>query len=143
MRLLLLQCQTVEQPLQLPPGDGECLLLRAIGPAEVSFLQSSIVEPEAVVIPVKDLEFVAISVAEDEEAIGEQILLEDLADDCSQAIDGFAQIGASTGEIDRDTFCGVQHESAFTTARSIAGSKSGLSSIAAPAMRTVTPPGAV
>ena len=90
MCLLLLQCQTVEQPLQLPPGDGECLLLSAVGPTEMSFLQSSIVEPEAVVIPMQDLEFVAISIAEDEEAVGEQILLEDLADECSQAVDGFA-----------------------------------------------------
>jgi len=43
------------------------------GPAEATALKAPIVEPEAVVIPVEDLEPVAIAVAEYEETVGEEV----------------------------------------------------------------------
>jgi hypothetical protein len=42
------------------------------------------------VIPGEDLEFVPVFVAEDEEALAEEIQREDLTDDCGQAVDGLS-----------------------------------------------------
>src|SRR5450432_1799970 len=100
MSLLLLKGQAVEEPLQLPPADGQGLLALLLGPAKASAFQTSVVEPESVGIPDEDLEFVSTSVAEDEEAVAEQIQLEDLADDGPQAVDGLSQIGAAASQVD-------------------------------------------
>ena len=144
VRLFLLQGQAVEEPLQLTPTDRFGGLVRALGPTETSSLQASVVEPEAIMIPVEDLEFVAVSIAEDEEAAAEEIVLEDLADKGSQAVDGLSQIGVAAGEEDLGWLDAAQHggaASAATTARKRTGSKSGATSMAAPAIRMVTPPG--
>lgn len=100
MRLLLLQSQAIQEPLQLPTTDGAGPIGGMFWPAKASSLQSAIVEPEAVMIPVEDLELVSSSIAEDEEAVAEEVGFEDLADECSQAVDRLSQIGAATGEVD-------------------------------------------
>jgi len=144
MGLALLQGEAVEQPLQLASADSKGLLFGPFGPAKATALQATIVEPEAVVVPVEDLELVSPAVAEDEEAVAEQIEFEGMANERRQTVDGLSHIGIAAGEIDGDAFHGwAQHgitARAVTTARSIAGSKPGVNSIAAPAMRTVTPP---
>ena len=81
-------------------GNGECLLVRFLGPAEATMLQASIVEPEAIGIPDEDLELVSATIAEDEEAVAEQIQFQDLADEGRQAVDRLSQIGAAAGEVD-------------------------------------------
>src|ERR1043165_7434632 len=96
----LRKAQAVEEPLQLTARDGKALVFGLVGPAEASALQASVVEPEAVVVPGEDLEFVFVSIAENEEAITEEVALEDLADNGGEAVDGFTQIGASAGEVD-------------------------------------------
>jgi hypothetical protein len=59
-------------------------------PAEAASFQPAIVEPEAVVIPVEDLDLVALSVTKDEEAVGEEVEIEGVADECGQTVDRFA-----------------------------------------------------
>ena len=97
---MLLQAQSVEEPAQLSSGDGEALFVRLLGPLEASAFEASVVEPETIVIPDKDFELITSSVAEDEEAVAEEIEFEDLGDQGSEAVDGFPEIGASAGEID-------------------------------------------
>src|SRR5258708_5928406 len=120
--LLLLQGQPVEEPLQLPWADGSRVLVGSLWPAEASAFQASIVEPEAVMVPDQDLEFVFVAIAEDKQAVAEQIEIQDLADDCGQAVDGLSQIGVAASQIDAGAFAQAQHEradSATTTARRV------------------------
>ena len=51
-------------------------------------------------IPDEDFELILSSVAEDEEAVAEEIEFEDLGDECGEAVNGLSEIGASAGEID-------------------------------------------
>jgi hypothetical protein len=90
MGLLLLDFESIEEPLKLPARDGLGFLVFLLWPAEAPALQASVVEPETVVIPGEDLEFVPVFVAEDEEALAEEIQREDLTDDCGQAVDGLS-----------------------------------------------------
>src|SRR5579862_5975077 len=143
MGLVLFEAETVEEPLQLTSADGSGWALGARRPAKGSPLQASVVEPEAVGIPQEDLEFITTAVAEDEEASAEEIELEGVLHQGGEAVDGLAQVGTSTGEVDLGVLVRVQHDglaSAATTARKSSALKLGCTSMAAPAMRTVIPP---
>ena len=120
MGLALLQAQAVEEPLELASANDYALLPWLFWPLEATAHQSSVVEPEAIVVPGEDLDFVASSVAEDEEAACEEILLVNMGDDGGETVDRFAHIGSSAGEVNASGVVSAQHEgvaSAPTTAR--------------------------
>lgn len=73
MRPALLNFKAVEQPLELPVRDLLRLTRRRGGPAETAPLQTAVIQPESVVIPAQDLEFVPIAVAKDEQTGIERI----------------------------------------------------------------------
>src|SRR5258708_7421244 len=108
MGLLLFEGQAVEQPRQLSARNARCGCLGRLGPAEASAFQTAIIEPEAVMIPHQDLEFIAATVTEDKEAAAEQIQLKDLADQGGQTVDGFSQIGVAAGQVDAGAFSQAQ-----------------------------------
>ena len=69
MSLPLIDRQTVEQPLQLPAGDYERLFAPMVRPAEPAALQPPVMKPEPIVVPVQNLEFVALPITENKPAI--------------------------------------------------------------------------
>jgi len=86
VRLMLFERETFEQPPELAPIDRDRPGLILPRPFESASFQPSIVEPEAVGVPVKDFELVAASVAENEEAVGEHIEFETERDHRRQAV---------------------------------------------------------
>ena len=72
-------------------------------PLEPSAIQTAIIEPEPVEVPVKYLELVAIVVAEDEEAAAEYIQIEAVLYYCGKAVYRFTKIGVATGKVDGRT----------------------------------------
>jgi len=55
-------------------------------PFEPTAIQTTVIEPESVMVPVEDLEFIAIAVAEHEEAAAEHIQIEAVLYYCGQAV---------------------------------------------------------
>ena len=89
MRLGLIDAQSVEQPLQLTPGYRQTNVgLRR--PSEVTFFQSPVIQPKAVVVPAQDFQFVPPPVAEHEPLVRKRIKGEHGAYYRRQSIDGFA-----------------------------------------------------
>ncbi len=126
MGLLLLQRKAVEQPLKLSSIYGQGLTRGIIRPPEAPLLQTTIVEPEAVVVPTQNLEFVTIPIAEYEETFVENIQFEGMGYDGRQSVDGFSHVGSAAGDVDGCFLKVVQHgfaPSARTTARRWSGSK--------------------
>jgi len=98
--LVLGEGEAVEEPLQLPAVYTHRLVVLVVGPLEASAFEAPIIKPEPVVVPGENFEFVVCAVAEDEEAAAKEVQLKAILHDCGKSIDGLAQIGASTGEID-------------------------------------------
>ncbi len=92
--------QAVEQPAQFPAGD----LARAGAviwwPPEPAPLQAPVVQPEAIMLPVQDLQLVAFPVAEDEQGRRKGVQVEPLLHQDSEAVDGLTHVGAATGKVD-------------------------------------------
>ena len=60
MCFMLFESQTIQQPLQLSARYRHCRLRTGLlWPTELAAIQAPVVEPEAVVVPVEDLELVA------------------------------------------------------------------------------------
>lgn len=90
-------------------------------------------EPESVMIPLKDFQFIPLPVAEGKEAAGKGIEIEAFPDQHRQSVDGLAEVSGARGEIDPIIAGFIQHnpESARTTPERSAGSKPGLTSMLA------------
>ena len=66
MGLALVEGETVEQPAELPGRNGQGpLILRRLRPAKLASFQAAIPEPEPVMLPLQNLELVALAVTED------------------------------------------------------------------------------
>ncbi len=68
-------------------------------------------------VPVQQFELVALSIAEDEEALGEGIQAKAFLNDCCQSVNRFPKIRCSSGQIDLMRTRDAQHETvrALTT----------------------------
>lgn len=86
MRLGLFERKTCKQPIELTAADRDRPILIRLRPSESTFFQPSIVEPEAVRIPVENLELVQAAITENEHAVIEWIELELKADNRREAI---------------------------------------------------------
>lgn len=100
MRLALLQGQAVEQPAQLTPGnlarDGAVIQR----PTKAATLQATVIEPEAVVLPVQDLQLISFPIAEDEQGWRKGVQVEPLFNQNSKTVDGLAHVRSATGQVD-------------------------------------------
>jgi hypothetical protein len=140
MRLRLFEGESRQKPVELAASDRHRPGLVFLGPPESTSFQPSIVEPEAVVIPVKNLELVAASIAEDKPTLGEDIELECDTHDSGQAVDGLAHVRRPTRQIHSAAVDGAQQVATTTrsTSESSAGSKPDRTSIVATPTRTLT-----
>jgi hypothetical protein len=76
----LLQVQAIDKPAQLTRRDCQTLLVVGIpGPMELALLQAPVMQPEAIGIPLQNLELVASPVAEDEPIRAHRIKFERLS----------------------------------------------------------------
>ncbi|MCY0870623.1 MAG: hypothetical protein OWT27_08560 [Firmicutes bacterium] len=104
-------------------------------------LKPPVAEPEAVMLPKQDLQFVALPIAKDEEARREGIQCKGLLHQGRKSVDGLAHVGMAAGEIDLLGWCEVvQHPvvKISTTWRSNAGSNPGGTSIVTAPTRKVS-----
>ena len=107
VRLVLLQGQAVQQPLQLPTRNGKRLsAFCRLRPPERSAIQPPVVEPEPVMVPIEDLELVTTFVAEDKEAAAENVHIETVLHNGAQTVNGLAQIGGATREVNGKSVSG-------------------------------------
>ncbi len=109
MRLPLAQGKSIQQPAQLTAGDRYRLSI-AGWPLERPAFKTAVEEPEAVMLPVQDLELVAVTIAEHEQARGEGIKPESFLHERRQTVNGFSQIGEAACQIDPINLDGVQHK---------------------------------
>ncbi len=151
MSLMLIDTQTVQQPLQLAATDRARDLFLFVRPAKTALLQPTVEEPEAVVIPAQYLQLVASLVAKDKEAVRERVEFERILHDRRESVDGFAHVGGAAGKIYLSRSEGInprveslvvgrQHafgSNAETTARNRSGLNPGAISIDAKPTRTV------
>ena len=88
----LAQLQSVQQPAELTGRDGQrsCAIRR---PGERAAFQPTIEQPEPIVFPVEDLQFVALAVAKHEQRRRERVQAEAFLHKRGQRIDGLAQVG--------------------------------------------------
>ncbi len=100
MGLALIQGKPVEQPLQLPAVDFQGSRRILVGPLKGAPFQPAVMEPEPIVVPLEDLEFIPFAIAKREKTRRKRVQFELLFDQYSEPVDGLAQVGASTGEID-------------------------------------------
>jgi len=96
--LPLFRRQAVKQPSKLSTRDSYCAGAM-LGPSEPTLLQPLVVQPEPIAVPVEDLDLISFPVAESKEARGERIEAEPLLHDGGQPVDGLAQIGAATRQV--------------------------------------------
>ena len=87
--------KSVQEPAELTLADGGHPLAGVIRPLEFALLEPPVVEPEAVMFPPEDLEFISLTVAKDEETGGKGIEVESFFDQDGQAVDRFSKIGAA------------------------------------------------
>ena len=99
MRPLLFQRQTVKQPPQLTAGDDAGTVACRGRPRKAAAFQTSVVEPEAVVLPAQELEFVPLSIAEDEPGAYEQVKFESFLDQGGQTVNGLTHIGCAASQV--------------------------------------------
>jgi hypothetical protein len=130
----LFKGETVEQPAQLPAANGYRYGTGVCRPLEFPPLQPSIMEPKPAAIPLENFEFIALSVAENKEAVGEGIQFETFFDKHRQPVNGLAQICSATGEINPFNTDFVQYNvtSTWTISESRSGSKPDFTSMQAP-----------
>ena len=90
MSLSLVKGKSIEEPSQFSTTNlyrGRAALLR---PLKRSFLQTAIVEPESIVFPVENFEFVALTIAKDKEERGKWVEVEAFLDQGCQPVDRLA-----------------------------------------------------
>ena len=118
MRLLLLDCQSIQQPLQLPASDAQ----RAVGlrcrPFEASSFEPPVVEPETVVIPAQNLQFVALPVTKHEPLVRERIQLKHGAYQCREPINGFPQVCCTRSQVHLCDCLYAQHKAPIVRSKS-------------------------
>ena len=87
MRLVLLQRQSVEQPAQLSSGHPKGCHTGLCWPLESTPLQAAVIKPEAIQIPVEDLQLVSLPVAEYKQGRRKGVELEHLLYERRQPVD--------------------------------------------------------
>lgn len=97
--LPLAKRQPVEKPTQFTSGDGNGKLV-ASRPLDGSTLETTIEQSEAVVIPVKQLQLVALAITEDKQTGAERAKAKAFLNKHGQAVDRLSQIGRSAGQVD-------------------------------------------
>ena len=103
MRLRLVQCQPVHQPLQLAQGDPLGRRLPAGRPLNGAPFQPAVVEPKARLIPFQNFELGAVPIAEDKQRRRTGIELKGQLHQRGQGVDGLSHIGDAPGQIDRSS----------------------------------------
>lgn len=91
MCLPLAERKAVEQPAQFPRRNGS-RALAARRPLKCSALETTVEEPESIMHPVQNLELIAFTIAEDEQARGEWVETEAFLYDGRKSVDGLTQI---------------------------------------------------
>jgi len=92
MSLLLINSQSVQQPLQLSAAYGQCRS-GLYGPFEAPPLQPPVVKPKSIVIPPENFQLVSLSITKNEPLVREWIQFKYGTYESGQAIDRFPQIG--------------------------------------------------
>lgn len=97
----VLPLQAIEQPAQLARRDLQRRLVLPIpGPDETALLEAPVMQPEAVGIPLQDLELVALTPAEDKPVRPHRFHAQRLDHHQRQGVDGFAHVGDARRQID-------------------------------------------
>lgn len=89
--------QSIQKPTQFPAADSDNPGAVFFGPTKLSLFQTTVIQPEAVVIPVENLNFVPAPVAENKKRGREGVQREAHADQSRQSVDGFAHIRDAAG----------------------------------------------
>src|SRR5664280_968743 len=90
--------KTVQKPSEFAPG-YLFYLIRILRPPEMSFLQTFIIEPESVIVPLQNLDLIAVFVAKGKHRPAERIQLEMLFHHAGKAVNRLAHIGCATSQI--------------------------------------------
>lgn len=89
--------QPIQKPTQFPAADSDNPGTIFFGPTKFSLFQTTVIQPEAVMIPVENLNFVPAPVAKNKKRGRKGVQGEAPADQSRQSVDGFAHIRDATG----------------------------------------------
>jgi hypothetical protein len=99
MRLDARDIQPLQQPTQFTCRELNGSGITTTWPPESLFLKAPIEQPEPIVMPVKDFDFVAQSIAENKQMTGKGIGFQNILYHHHKTVDGFPHIGRTACQI--------------------------------------------
>jgi hypothetical protein len=99
MRLDARDIQPFQQPTQFTCRKFYGSGITTTWPPESLFLKASMEQPESIIMPVKNFDFVAQSIAEDKQMTGKGIGFQNILYHDHETVNGFPHIGRTAGQI--------------------------------------------
>ena len=100
MGLALVEGESVEQPAELTGRNNEGRLIpRPLRPAELAPFQAAIVKPETIMVPLENLEFIALPIAEDEQCRGKWIQSKTDLHHRREPVDRFSHVRSAARQV--------------------------------------------